>query len=283
MKNFCAQLNDFTSEFITYLRGQEDRLSFKNSQLISKTIVDALTGFYKNGNLHTDSENCIETIFRKTAGDAHVYNFISFNYTNTLQLCLETIKDGVVNTRKYSNATRIDKIGKVVNVNGTKDSFPIMGVNDVSQIANEQLAATSSFANRLVKPKINTRLRMNNVGKTIDVLNSSRIICIYGMSLGETDKDWWDRVITWLHNDAGRQLVIFNYDDKYSTSLPMNWLDKEDEILETLTKYNKNKDVSVEKLSSRIHIAVHKNIFEMPLTVKNDQIYEEAIKQLQMA
>lgn len=280
---FFSQLNDFTSEFITYLRGQEGRLSFDNKQLISKTLVHALTGFYKNGNLHTDSEDCIETIFRKTAGDAHVYNFISFNYTNTLQLCLETLEDGVVNTRKYSNATRIDKIGKVINVHGTKDSFPIMGVNDVSQIANEQLATTSSFANRLVKPQINTRLRMNNAGRAIDILNNSRIICIYGMSLGETDKDWWDRVVTWLHNDAARQLVIFNYDDKYSTSLPMNWLDKEDEILELLTLYNKNKGISVDKLRSRIHIAVHKNIFEMQLTEKSDQIYEEAMKQLQMA
>ena len=280
---FFSQLNDFTSEFITYLRGQEGRLSFDNKQLISKTLVHALTGFYKNGNLHTDSEDCIETIFRKTAGDVHVYNFISFNYTNTLQLCLETLEEGVVNTRKYSNATRIDKIGKVINVHGTKDSFPIMGVNDVSQIANEQLATTSSFANRLVKPQINTRLRMNNAGRAIDILNNSRIICIYGMSLGETDKDWWDRVVTWLHNDAARQLVIFNYDDKYSTSLPMNWLDKEDEILELLTLYNKNKGISVDKLRSRIHIAVHKNIFEMQLTEKSDQIYEEAMKQLQMA
>ena len=129
----------------------------------------------------------------------------------------------------------------------------------------------------------NTRLRMNNAGRAIDILNNSRIICIYGMSLGETDKDWWDRVVTWLHNDAARQLVIFNYDDKYSTSLPMNWLDKEDEILELLTLYNKNKGISVDKLRSRIHIAVHKNIFEMQLTEKSDQIYEEAMKQLQMA
>ena len=66
-------------------------------------------------------------------------------------------------------------------------------------------------------------------------------------------------------------------------SLPMNWLDKEDAILEQLAAYNKNKGISVEKLKNRIHIAVHKNIFSMPLTEKNDQIYEEAIKQLQMA
>lgn len=283
VKNFCAQLNDFTSEFITYLRGQEDCLSFDNKQLISKTLVDALTGFYKNGNLPIDSETCIETIFRKNAGDTHEYNFISFNYTNALQLCLETLKDNVVTTRKYSNATRIDKIGTVVNVHGTKDNFPIMGVNDISQIANKSLADTSSFSNRLVKPQINTRLRMNNAGRAISILNSSRLICIYGMSLGDTDRDWWDRVITWLAADLGRQLIIFDYDEKYSTSLPMNWLDKEDSILEQLALHNKSKGISIDNLRSRIHIAVHKNIFAMPLTKKNDQIYEEAIKQLQMA
>ena len=100
------------------------------------------------------------------------------------------------------------------------------------------------------------------------------------MSLGETDRDWWDRVITWLHNDFSRQLVIFNYDDKYSTSLPTNWLDKEDGIIEQLTSYNKNKDINVDNLRSRIHIAVHKNIFSMTLTKKSDEINEMAMEQL---
>lgn len=279
--NFCAQLNDFTSEFIKYLRGQEELLSFDDEQLILKTLKDALTSFYKNGNLPTNSAACIEKVFQNASGDEHRYNFISFNYSNALQRCLAVFKDNVVTIRKHGSGTRSDKIGTVVNVHGTKDNFPIMGVNDVSQITNKQLASSTLLINRLVKPQINTRLRMNNAGRALDVLNSSRIICVYGMSLGETDRDWWDYVITWLHADSGRQLVIFNYDDKYSTSLPMNWLDKEDSILKQLASHNKNKSISVEKLSGRIHIAVHKNIFAMPLTDKVRLIYDEAIKQLQ--
>lgn len=279
--NFKHQVNDFTSEFIAYLRLQEERLSFDDEQVISKTISNALTSFYKDGNLPTESYSCISQLFQNNVYDEHRYNFISFNYTDSLQKCLGCLKDNIVATRKLSSSTtKTDRIGIVVNVHGTKDGYPIMGVNDKTQIANKELAENKSFTDRLIKPQLNSRLRMNNEGQAINVLNSSKIICIYGMSLGETDRDWWDRVITWLHNDSSRQLVIFNYDDKYSTSLPTNWLDKEDGIIEQLTSYNKNKDINVDNLRSRIHIAVHKNIFSMPLTKKSDEINEMAMEQL---
>ena len=281
--NFHSQLADFTKEFIEYLRAQEKRLSYSDTQLISKTLITALTGFYKGDILPTASAACFEKIFLNASGDEHRYNFISFNYTSALEHCLETLKDKVVTIRKSKSGTetKTDKIGSIVNVHGTEGSFPIMGVNDKTQIANKQLAETLSFSDRLVKPQINQRIRMNYAEQAASVLSSSKIICIYGMSLGITDRDWWDRVITWLHADSNRQLVIFNYDPQYSTDSPLNWLDKEDGIIDQLSAHNKNQSISVAKLRNRIHIAVHKNIFSMPLTAESDKLYNEALAQFQ--
>ena len=228
---FYAQIRDFTEEFIKYLKQQEERLSFDDEKLIVQTLQNALTGFYKNGVLPVESAERIDGVFQSYKAEEHRYNFISFNYTDALQRCVEKLKDGMVTTRNYSTVQRIDRVGKIVNVHGMEDHNPIMGVNDVSQIENQKLAEIPSFVDRLVKPRLNARIQMNNEKRAAEILGSSKIICIYGMSLGETDRDWWNRVIAWLNGDSERQLVIFDFDPQYTASVPMNWLDKQDAII----------------------------------------------------
>lgn len=111
--------------------------------------------------------------------------------------------------------------------------------------------------------------------------SAAKILCIYGMSLGATDRDWWDYVMRWLYEDSSRQLIIFNYDDKYNPSIPQLWIDKEDEIINLFTQYCKNPAISVEKLRNRIHIAINQNLFSMNLTAESDRIYADALSQLQ--
>ena len=101
------------------------------------------------------------------------------------------------------------------------------------------------------------------------------IICVYGMSLGATDKKWWHNILSWLNNNGERQLVIFDYDNKYTQSNQFNWLEKEDALIDKLSQYSTG--VDVEKLRSRIHIAVHKNIFEIDLAKQKREAYELAI------
>ena len=54
-----------------------------------------------------------------------------------------------------------------------------------------------------------------------------------------------------------------------------NWLEKEDALIDKLSQYSTG--VDVEKLRSRIHIAVHKNIFEIDLAKQKREVYELAI------
>ena len=79
------------------------------------------------------------------------------------------------------------------------------------------------------------------------------------------DKLWWGRVLTWLNGASERQLVIFDYDPDFVTASQFDWIDKEDAIIDRLAPYASDSKIDVEKLRPRIHIAVHKNIFEMNL------------------
>ena len=87
------------------------------------------------------------------------------------------------------------------------------------------------------------------------------------MSLGETDKKWWQLLLKWIVSDGNRQLIIFDYDENYTESSQFDWIDKQDSILDILTSYAEE-PIDMESISSRIHIAVHKNIFALNLRKK---------------
>lgn len=262
-QNFIDQVKDFEAEFIAYLENEESRLSFEESDEISKVMLKALTKYYSTDNIAPESTSVITDIYSKHAGENHVYNFVNFNYTDVLKNCLDTIPGKVVCKRNHGNSEKIDKIGQIVHVHGKNKLYPIIGVNDVSQIANAELAKDSRFTKRIVKPSLNKYLRLGNDTQATNVINQSTIMCVYGMSLGSTDKKWWNMILSWLHGNSARQLVLFDYDNNYSTATQFGWIEKEDELVDKLSQYNSNNAINVENLRPRIHIAVHKNIFQM--------------------
>ena len=150
-----------------------------------------------------------------------------------------------------------------------------MGVNDVTQIKNKELANDKRFVKFIVKPLLNKANRTNYDKKASDLISNSHIICIYGMALGETDKDWWKLVLRWLNSDSNRQLVVFDYDEDYNESTQFDFLLKEDSIIDKLAQYGEEEKINVETLRLRIHIAVHKNIFELNLRTKESEVEQE--------
>ncbi len=276
-QDFLDQLKDFEGEFIDYLKLQEEMLSFDSEKEISEHMINALRGYYDGGKLAPESRATIASIYTNHASEDHIYNFINFNYTTILERCLKTISQDIVVKRKHSGE-RTDKIGRVVHVHGKSDLHPIIGVNDVGQIENKELAGDSRFTRFIVKPSLNQYLRHGNDSAATEVLNQSTIICVYGMSIGATDKKWWHNILSWLNNSGERQLIIFDYDNKYTQSNQFSWLEKEDALIDKMSKYSTG--VDVEKLRSRIHIAVHKNIFEIDLAKQKREVYEVALEKV---
>lgn len=265
---YSRQFRDFEIEFIKFLKNEEQQISFDDKEKISKMMISGLTNFYKGNILRVVSSQTISQVFSSNNHQSHCYQFISFNYTDALEKCISTIPDGIVNKHPFNGGTLPDKIGKIVHVHGTSDNAPIMGVNDVSQIANEELAHDEQFIRYVVKPKLNFLHRTNHDSDGANLIASSQIICIYGMALGATDKCWWVRILEWLNGGANRQLVIFDYDPDFNNSSQFDWIDKEDSLIEKLSGYVDDLEIDIEKLRSRIHIAVHKNIFQLDIRKK---------------
>lgn len=269
--DFIAQVKDFELGFISYLHEEEGKLNY-DSKLISDKFRKSLLNFYRDNNLNEGSTETITNQFMRYSHDNKVFNFIDYNYTNVLEKCLSAFSQGIL--ERLSNGY-VYKIGNIIHVHGIKNNLPIMGVNDSSQIENQELANNKNFARLIVKPLLNNANRTNNDKNATNLIQTSNIICIYGMSLGETDKKWWVLIIKWLVADANRQLIIFDYDENYQPSSQFDFINKEDNIISKFNEYVKEDKIDVESLRLRIHIAVHKNIFALNLRKDEREIETE--------
>ena len=262
------QIEDFEKEFIAYLLEEESKLEFNDSDKIGQFFQERILKFYDT--LHPESITRIKEVFNTYKASGHNYNFVSFNYTQALDKCLGKIPNRKINSRTVGNVTYTDTVGKVIHVHGLCNQFPLMGLNDGEQIKNSELANDRRFSKYLIKPSLNKENRMGNANNAVKIIDASRIICIYGMSLGETDLLWWNKVISWLNGATDRQLIIFEHDDDFSRTSQFGWGMKMDSLIDRFQLFNKNNGIKVESLRERIHLSLD-DIFAYPLIEKVDK------------
>ncbi len=276
-----SQVKDFEEEFISYLKDQENLLAFEeNKKEIENVMCTALFGYVTTETFSLGDFESLNNLYKGNSTGTFVHNFINFNYTNVLKKCLKYVPKNVISDNKYSNFHRDDKIGNIVHVHGDFSTYPIIGVNDISQIKNKELASDPRFVKRFVKPTMNQNLKTNNDAKAMSLIDNSTIVCVYGMSFGKTDKKWWSKLIAWLSASSGRHLVIFSYDKDYKALTPYEKFDKEDSIIDLFDEYCANSSINIEKIRDRIHIAIHKNIFEIDLMKQHNEVFDMAVEKV---
>jgi hypothetical protein len=139
--------------------------------------------------------------------------FITFNYTRTLEALLHSDGNGI--NIDVSGRRRL-YINPINHIHGYTDDRFVLGVDNEDQILNTKFRS-SELLDMIVKPQNN-----NIAGHMVDdgcenVINNAGIICIYGMSIGDTDKTWWKLIGKNLAKDI--KLIIFWWDDDNISTL----------------------------------------------------------------
>lgn len=271
------QVTDFSVQFTQYLSEEEEKLNFDDDK-INSIMAKALVNFYSLDKLAKGAHEAVTETMKKNPSHSRMYNFLSFNYTECLEKCLAHFNERIVQQRNVAGIEVKDCIGEILHIHGKVNECPIMGVNDKSQIENESLAEDEEFTSLFVKPEANFELKTQAERDGRQVIDNSDIICVYGMSLGKTDKLWWKKLIEWLNKDVKHQLVIFLYDGKSSEKTQFGIINRRRRTLSTLREYSEYQADDFDKLRQRIHFAINKNIFEMPLRIpeKKNESKEKA-------
>ena len=188
----------------------------------------------------------------KTISGNGVFKFISFNYTNTVDRCNDLLQKPYVLGYRIANSTRYNNVvvEKVLHIHGYLNKDLVFAVNDVSQIANKELYnnADALMAGFLIKQEAN-RLYQEGIDKKVhEVIESSHLIYIYGMAIGDTDALWWKRICKELKKRNNLRVIIYSYSAPEEGRDRIEYLMHERKVLERIVSFGDFSDVQKEEI-----------------------------------
>lgn len=268
--SFCECHEDFCVNLAKYLKEQEQLINYTEQGLkITDGFLRGLLAF-KNG--FREAERDVIASAETSFSGGYIFNFLDFNYTAVLDICVSKGKENEkkLGIRKYTSSS--NSIGKVVHVHGTVEEDMVLGVNDTTQIADMSLfeGYDEEYVYELIKPKTNEINERNTDKKAFDLLKSSNLIYIYGMSTGETDKLWWQRICNLMKENSKLHLIIHAFDAPKDKLIRRENRLYDKKIKNTFVDYSDFDNEIKKDLMSRIHID-SSNVFSgLNKLVEND-------------
>lgn len=246
--DYVKLYEDVLNELNNYLNTENDRFSDdiskeEEQQIIKWILLEELDrlGF---------RPALIESLYSVTGyhfpNVNTTYNFLLFNYTSTFDKIITRVHDisnGILKLSTFNNVEFMREIGSVIHVHGNLNKNIIMGVNDVKQLPFLG-DLPDRIKRRVIKPEKNKRMGYNYDKDAANFINNSTIICIYGMSIGETDTIWWERIGEWLLRGEKKKLIYFVYDQ-----------DVKDETVYSIDQIIDAEEIYYEKLLNSLNVS----------------------------
>lgn len=270
---FIDCYEDFRDNLILYLKEQQalfsDELAVQARAYFAPQLVDY---FQEVDPLEIDA---LRNQRNQESSVVSFANFICFNYTSAVDRVVAALAtDAIGEWQSTSGSTRKLKMGKLIHAHGTLDMWPIIGVCNLQNIKNTALLESDEF-----KTIIQKSASINVTGQlwrrnTTETIRNSHVICVFGMSIGETDSDYWELLSEWLNGDSRRHLIVFWYDTK-ANNIGISVREKYREVnavKEKLWDYSAWTNDLYEKVKKRIHVVIKaKNMFVLPSDYKAKQ------------
>lgn len=113
-------------------------------------------------------------------------SIMTLNYTNTLE------KLFFIGGRKFPLVFNNNNIlRKIIHVHGILDDTIILGVDNEEQIGNKDFKNNLEIKDYLIKRQSYESIKTTNHIECENLIKTAKVIVLYGVSLGDTDKSWW--------------------------------------------------------------------------------------------
>ena len=254
-QDYIAIALDINKELMTYIYDQEQKftISEKEAEKIYSDIIRPDEQPY----LNYEDAAAMKNIKASIAEQEYI-NFISFNYTNTIEKILDTYTPKSSSTNSAGYLVYLKSVLHIHSQLGV-DPAILVGVNDPSQIHNEKFRVDHNVLDIFVKPETNKMFGNGKINQAKRIIGSSRIFVLYGVSLGETDKMWW-RLLgnTMLTNNA--HLMWFVYENPKEIN-PLLIGQKKRALIKQFCDMAGIADNMRAKISALLHIGYNTSIF----------------------
>ncbi len=258
---FMDLVYDIQDNLATYIKQQVPniKLSETDEQKLSTELFSP--NMYFN---NKDTAQFLEYKSKYKNSCDNIVNIINFNYSPTIERLLSyKNKSKVLGTHIYYNVPYKNILNSITHIHGTTEENMVLGVNDISQIKNIELRNIKKIRALLIKPETNKyagTLREINCKNQIE---EADVICIFGMSLGATDKIWWQAILDKL-STSNACLIIFDVNNKQISNLRKYLLEfDKDEIKSRLLSFSNFNDTEKSYISNKIFVYFNSEIFNI--------------------
>ena len=260
------------NEFVELLYDIQDALAeFLDEQDLAFTISDddkkkALSDLLEFERYLTPRER-EEYVAFKNPQNASVFavKVATFNYTQTFEKIYGWSGKALdLGNRKVGSSFYGSTLNLFEHIHGTTSNNMILGVNDISQIANEKLRTSLMTRRALIKTEMNVNAGTMRDDRCVKAIENADVICIYGMSLGDTDRFWWEKVGLRVAKSNARLFIFSKVNDlprrrEYMAS------NKKDEIKSLFVSHLECDESSREKIKKQTFVCLNSNMFKVKL------------------
>lgn len=200
-----STLERMLSEYLTL---ENNRFKIKDEKVFSEEFKKKVLNFFSDFNA-IDKDHYHNVM--RSAREQINYNFITFNYTNVLDemvLCAQK-NCKPFGTHSFGSTGYSDPVVLPHHIHGKLTEDLILGLDNSEQILNEKLKANPKLTNYIIKSAVNTALGEKKIEKAKQIIDKSKFVCLFGLSIGDTDGMWWSYIIEWLKRDSDNRLVLF--------------------------------------------------------------------------
>ncbi|WP_462147439.1 bacteriophage abortive infection AbiH family protein [Pseudoalteromonas gelatinilytica] len=204
-----------------------------------------------------DKDKLIE-FYQTKKSNAVFFSIVNFNYTNTIESILGIKADSnehssLVIKEELRGKTHI--LSSLYHVHGSVFKNMILGVNDKSQINNSDFKENEDITNQFIKSECNLVQRHAVESKCEQIINEADVICIFGSSLGDTDRIWWDQIAKELIERECR-LIIFEHNKNIRELNPARGNRRRRDLVQLIFG-----DKKPDNIEDKIYISFNSRIF----------------------
>ena len=207
--DFIDAYENLSSKLSMYLSSQDDHYCPENIERYRKELANP---FEDISYPEAISLNEYISSFGKKKASIDV---LSFNYTNVFEKAIGyEYKAVALEGPFFPEGVSLNRVYKI---HGSLQGTIVMGVNDAGQIANDAFAKNQDVCDMLVKPQTNTVMGLGFDILSGELLSTADLIIIYGMSIGETDRIWWQRIAERMVSPSVRMIIFYHLNEPVPT------------------------------------------------------------------
>ncbi len=204
--NNAEEFDDFYFELSehlqNYLQKENEKFSPTN-ELKTKFQTDFTTISKYLGALDKERCNAFANRYNISSKDISV---ITLNYTDTFEKILGL--NAGITSKSFSNSTNLRNI---IHVHGRLGESIIIGVNDETQMDNEDFRNNDDIKDCMIKLQSNRIMKETRHIQCEKLIANANFIVLMGVSLGETDLYWWELIGKNLINRKNLALIQHIY------------------------------------------------------------------------